>query len=510
MAPDAPLGTPEEAEDSSVHRTTLDKIACVVIGAGATALPLLLVLAQNGQRIADRWLVVRTAAFAAVIAGTLVLILQRFLDWRAAGLTVAAVGYTFFLNSWVANGNGPLFIRFLLWGCMAIFGVIVVRTLIGHSSAVLRVVSLAVLSLTVIFGVVGQQSGSSGEVPTNLALADLEPIETPNVYVLVMDGLSGVDKLKSEFPGISIDEPVERLESMGFSVSDISTANYARTHLSIPSLLSGEYQATNENRPDLDGEWDYAKSTLSGNNRLVQTLRGAGYEYWHAQSEVWGHANCSPIHADYCIGRTGSDPETSQALWAMTPLGSSPTRNVPQDPTRVIDYVLANAESDGPRLVFAHILSPHNPYKFDAECNSIWVGSLVEGWQTSYSQMYADETECLMTMLADSMEKLLAADPDAMVLLLSDHGHSFGIAWHKEAWSDRDVDVRFSNFRLARVPDRCRTDDPRGHSLVNVSELIASCLAGREPSWQDIRLFTSVEDGVLEVPDEQFERIFGR
>ena len=126
-------------------------------------------------------------------------------------------------------------------------------------------------------------------------------------------------------------------------------------------MLMGEYQSLDESPLTLEDEWAYAERTLSGNNQLVQSLKAVGYEYWHARSEVWGHADCSGRHADRCIGE-GGDPEAMEALWAMTPFGQSPFEARPQDPTTVVDYVLANgADSDQPRLVFAHILSPHHP-----------------------------------------------------------------------------------------------------------------------------------------------------
>lgn len=497
-------------DDSAGHvsRTPIDKVACIAIAAGAAAIPLLLLVVQNGQQIGDRSLVFTTAIASASVAAIAVAVLQRVFGWREAALNVAAFSYTFFLNSWITGGQEMLLARSAIWLCTAVLATIAIRVLIGNSSLSLRLTSMAVMVAVSVLAVLGLTVDNNGETPTGIAFADIEPEQTPNVYVFVMDGLSRVDVLKRDFPGIDIDPALTRLDDLGFETSSISTANYARTHISIPSMLTGAYPSSDESPLDLGGEWSYATQTLSGNNQLVQTLANSGYEYWHAQSDVWGHANCSEAYADHCINQAGGDAETQAALWAMTPFGTTPFQSTPQSPVTVVDYVLANGTAnDDPRLLFAHILSPHNPYKWDADCNSILVGSLVDGHQPEFDWMYKDETECLMRQLADSMERLTTADPNAIVLLLSDHGHSFSVNWKAGAWSDRDVDVRFSNFRSVRVPDRCRTDDPDGHSLINVNELIISCLTNTEPEWQEARFFTSSNDGVAEIPTKQRDQI---
>ena len=81
-----------------INRTPLDKVACIAIAAGAAAIPLLLLVAQNGQQIGDRSLVYMTAFVSAIVAALAVAALHRIFGWREASLNVAAFSYTFFLN----------------------------------------------------------------------------------------------------------------------------------------------------------------------------------------------------------------------------------------------------------------------------------------------------------------------------------------------------------------------------------------------------------------------------
>ncbi len=477
-----------EETDRTDGRDSGDAFASLVIAAAMPLVPLLIFLVQNGARIGDTtalWIVGGVASVACV---ALALVVHLRYSWRTSGLVAGAGGYALFSNSWMGADKGVLATRLFLFVVSAAVIALVAHTLIGRSRRGHRL--SAALIAVVVVGLVFAGGRSPNAAPEAVAYASIDPVSTPNVYVIVMDGLSRVDLLRRDFPDIDIDESLERLEAIGFATSDSSTSNYTRTHLSIPSLLNGTYQAMPTRPLDAEGEWVYARNTFDGQNTLVQTMTAAGYEYWHAESKVWGHGRCPVAVADRCLGG-GSDPELVEALWKMTPLGKTPFRPAPQDPISVVDQVLDSAPSERPRFVFAHLLSPHNPYKFGADCEPIWVGSLVEGWQPEYASFYEDETECLLDLNATAMERLIEHDPEAIVLLLSDHGHSFGVDFADGGWADRDVEIRFAAFRSVRVPESCETDDVRGHSLINVNELIVACLEQREPEWNELRFFTS-------------------
>lgn len=478
------------------------------LAVGATVLPLALLLGSNGGAIADRALVLQTGGLAALVATVLVLCLRRVRRLAEPGLVAAALGYTFFFNAFLEPG--PYAARTALWLIMAGIAFVLLRVLVGES-VVLQWGLVAVLGITVVVTSALGLQASNNPAPEALAFQSIDAERTPNVYVFVMDGLARPDILDEQFPSVDHAEPLGRLAAIGFETSEVSTANYSRTHISVPSMLMGSYQSTVDAPLTEEEEWAYAAQTLSGNNVFVSMLAELGYAYWHAESGIWGHTPCDLDHADRCLQHDASeDPETISALWSMTPFGDNPfSPPEPQDPTTIVDSILqaraAPGASSRPVVVFSHMVSPHNPYHFDAACNEIEVGSLIEGWQIEYMGHYADETNCVLRQLADSMERLVDADPDALVLIVSDHGPEFGVRWAAGGWSDTEVRNRFTNFRSARLPEVCRTDDVRAHSLVNLTRLVSWCLSGEEPEWLELEHFTQTHQAgeVTPVPAEQ-------
>ncbi len=481
----------------------------VVVAAAATVVPLMLLLATNAAQIADTSLVWATAAVSAGVAALIVLVVRRT-RVRQPGLVVGAFGYTFFFNSFF--GPGPLAARLALWLVMGVVAVVVVRVLVGEAERSQWIVAGVLTAVVSVCAVLGATSAEPS-VPEAIAFEAVDPVRRPNIYVFVLDGLARPDVYREEFPTVDVDAMAENLAEHGFDTSEIATVNYSRTHISVPSMLMGEYQTTAEAPLGLDGEWAYAAETMGGNNRLVSMLRTAGYSYWHSESGQWGHFPCDRSFADRCLnGDQSIEPETASAIWSLTPFGGSPWPGLrPQDPTTVVDSVLtARAEAarsgdERPVVMLSHIISPHHPYRFDADCGSMHVGTLGDGWQDEYRQLYADQTTCLFRQLDESMDRLIADDPEAIVLLLSDHGSQFGIDWVPGEWSDTDVRRRFTSFRSVRLPESCSTDDPRAHTLVNVSRLLTWCLTDDPPDWLDSVQYTQNYHGnrVSAVPDHQ-------
>jgi len=106
----------------------------------------------------------------------------------------------------------------------------------------------------------------------------------------------------------------------------------------------------------------------------------------------------------------------------------APELNRPQDDHRervryMFDEIERLATDPGPKYVYAHIVSPHDPFVFDAEGNAVEPptdGAIEPGWE---QQAYADQARFVSRRTIQMLEVLLAdSESEPVILLQADHG----------------------------------------------------------------------------------------
>ena len=474
------------------------RVASLFLAAALTVLPLGLLLAQNRGRIADPNPILLIGAIAAAVAVVATALLRVRLAPHVAGALAGAAGYIFFSMSWV--GSGSTLTHLIVWFGASVGLSAVVLVLVGESKITMlgatAVVSLAAAGTTAI-----GLAPTSPPITTPTALAFAGDVTTtPNIYLFVLDGFARPDILASQLGDLDVDiEPsIAALETLGFVLDGDATSNYAETLVSVPSTLNATLHVTPETPLTLEERWAYAQNALRGDNATVSFLTDAGYDYWHSSSGLWDNASCDASIADRCLGDGVSSFEATSAVWSTTPLRNILGQANPdsiQDPVKLVDQIL-EARSEGaiePYMLFSHVMSPHHPYRFDRECNPIDdpSSSLTIGHDDHHRSLYADQVTCLGKQLVSSMERLIEADPTAIVFLQSDHGSAFNVDFDQRTWSDDALDERMSIFRMTRLPDGCRSDDPRAQSVVNTLPIIHGCLTETEPTLVDAEMFTT-------------------
>jgi hypothetical protein len=104
---------------------------------------------------------------------------------------------------------------------------------------------------------------------------------------------------------------------------------------------------------------------------------------------------------------------------------------------------IADQQVDHPRLVFSHIISPHPPFTFEAdgsdappvacyplECEAGFVPP--EAMSTEdYAARYVSQVEHVNRLTLSALDALLQ-DPDAVIVLMSDHGLRNDLQDHQE------------------------------------------------------------------------------
>jgi hypothetical protein len=326
------------------------------------------------------------------------------------------------------------------------------------------------------------------------AQAPPKSVRTPNVYFIVLDGYARDDVLRSDFQHDN--GPLLRgMEARGFFVADRSMANFPQTEISLGSTLSMNY---------LLKEGSYSRKQrvfspiLGGANKVVRRLRAHGYSYIQAPPGGWQGSACRGIE-DHCI-RAGY-----QSLFQFTELQVSLMRTTPvyrllQTLARRLgwgeiitydyldlDQVVARVQRDGttPFYLFAHIMAPHPPYQYHADCTRRpWIGVNLKEMKAVEKGLYLDSVKCLNSQLGPIVDAILAKDADPIIIIQSDHGSSFRASWDRPLaeWKGDQIRERFGILNVTLFPHECRRLLYKSFSPVNTFRMVFSCIEGRDMS----------------------------
>jgi hypothetical protein len=330
----------------------------------------------------------------------------------------------------------------------------------------------------------------SGQAAQPLVSASATPERRPNVFMIVLDGYARSDVL-FRIAGFDATPFVRALRERGFTVLDRSVANYPVTYLSVSSTLAADYLATPEHGPYLNRAGFY--DVMRGNNRVVASFRALGYAYVHS-GNFWSGSSCSGGE-DVCLNAL--DPaharEIDINIMLMTPfrlflplVASTERGNLP--------FITGNLDAiylKTPVFFFGHTIPPHPPFERSADCSRKKHVARVEFWSDPHE--YRDNLMCVNSQILQLVDAVVARDPEAVLVLLSDHGTAFLKPFDSglEEWSDAMITERFPTFMAIRAPARCNSVLPNSLSNVNVGRFLVACAAGSALEYRPDRFFTS-------------------
>lgn len=415
------------------------------------------------------------------------------------GLIAVTVGKRFGLNHRVAvNISAVLLVAFTLGGgfvrsmnlglvalaCMGVAIILVLaarwsrddrsRTWLGNTAWLMVILMIGRAAFTVVANTPSFSFQSSLDVSVG---ADAS---TQSFYLIVLDGYPGSF---SELPELTsvVEGFMEELTDRGFHRTSNARANYNATFASISSALSLEHDLSLSQGGIVD-----ALDRIRGNNRLVRDAQRAGYRYVHVESG-WSGSTCGRS-VDLCYEGLLID-ETVEVLSDLSVLGAFWKQSASvEGALNALDNLSAHiAEDDGGDFVFAHVLLPHPPIQLQNDCARTYKPELDVGFlnspRTTQSELllikagFLQQVQCVNKLILGLMDHL---PRDWPVVITSDHGTDFRGQLLKtpNQWDEEDIEERFSNFNVTRLPERCLVGQPR--DLVNVMRSAASCVLGVE------------------------------
>jgi len=326
----------------------------------------------------------------------------------------------------------------LLW-----VGVLVViaraRSLRGRSvmplSQALSVMATVLIAMNLLPIVLhGMAGGQAAAAPVELTLTEgpnaVAPDERPDIYYLMFDRYPSAETLLGVF-GFDNTPFVESLEARGFFVADDSFANYPKTAPSIASSLDMNYLDRDRLAANAAGpaDWTPVYDLLGGSLAAPRFLNGLGYTYVSLPS--WYEQSGSGSDVDVRLSLGGAS-EFASVLYGTTIVSAiqeelgwtSPVDF--RDRSRAhslfqLDRLVALDEIPSPKLVFAHVLVPHDPFVFDRD------GSFVSeelAASRSYRDSFIRQVEYANRRILDVIDRLQAATPDRppVIMLQADEG----------------------------------------------------------------------------------------
>ncbi|MDE0779559.1 MAG: sulfatase-like hydrolase/transferase [Alphaproteobacteria bacterium] len=389
-------------------------------------------------------------------------------------------------------------IRIAIWMVISLFILILVwrASRFRQTSQVLAMVALVIMVVPLLGLANFFLRGSTG-IASETEMSVAEPHLQPNVYWFVFDAYSRSDVLEDYF-GYDNSGFLDALGERSFEVAKGSLANYASTKLSISTTATMEYFIPVD-APLHPSMWT---ARLQGFNPVVKRFRSLGYDYIHA--EPGGNnlkTRCGGVE-DICVKSTPlgviSISEAEVGLLQLTPAFPVIRRLFPSllsfDFTNVGD-VTARLDfgSQKPFFLFAHILSPHPPQRFDAKC-SLLARVEFDLSGEDYSKLaedYLNDLRCLNGHILEAVDLILANDQsDPIIVLQSDHGfRGKGLRPVRSTVRVAPELISYANLHAMRLPESCNNGKIDDFSLVNTFRIVLPCVDGKSRELLPTRKF---------------------
>jgi len=306
--------------------------------------------------------------------------------------------------------------------------------------------------------------------------------DSPDVYVIILDGRARSDKLTSIF-GYQSDF-TGQLEKRGFVVASESRSNYLLTAQSLSSFLNMRHMADLVDRDTaVASPLGYMSEIrrLASHSLVFDRFRELGYDVIAVAS---GFEEVALRGADRFVD-TGQINElelrtVGSTLVARVIQAVDPEWFADQHRSRVVSVIDATAEiageaHDRPRFVLAHVPSPHAPIVFRSDGSAEPMPDVPNFFDDTLEHRAIPRSEALHQdaaqvqhiddLVLPVVDRILSAQRHAVVLVISDHGSAAGLTWSDLANSD--LDERTANLFAAYTPGRPNLF-PADISLVNV------------------------------------------
>lgn len=138
------------------------------------------------------------------------------------------------------------------------------------------------------------------------------------------------------------------------------------------------------------------------------------------------------------------------------------------------------AAQDGPTLTVSYIQCPHAPFIYNADGS---VRDLTTAWYWKDQTLYPGQLQYLNTVILEAIDKIQAQDPEAVILLQSDHGARVPLHMVEQFGgprfdAEKETPVMQSTLCCAHVPGR--QVDIEGDTCINATRKVLDAAFGTD------------------------------
>lgn len=243
-----------------------------------------------------------------------------------------------------------------------------------------------------------------------------------NFYYLLFDEYGGTENLETYF-GFDNSAFYDALKQRGFSVSETSrNTESCWTEDIVPNLLNLNYVVNDDMTARVRREY-------LENPSLVQLFWGNGYQvnlvnhwrYLRFPAKELTRGQHEDTISSYLLQRSLFQ-QIPPIRWRIEQKIFRNYRDNYVGPVENALDALVNCtdQVDGPTLTVSYIQCPHAPFVFQKD------GSIQPDkskyWYWKEPTLYTDQLQYINSVILKTVDSIQAKDPDAVILLLSDHG----------------------------------------------------------------------------------------
>jgi len=377
--------------------------------------------------------------FTIIAAILLWLILKR--DSKKAGIVVSIFLVLFFsygriydsvkgfkIGNFIIGGHRYLLAVWLILFILGSYFIIKTKKDLHNFSNILNVIAIVLVLFSLVnigfykFKTRNLQDNSiisqNGE-----AVVSENQANSPDIYYIILDGYAGKSSLE-EFYDYDNHEFINFLTEKGFYVASKSRCNYPWSYLSLASSLNMEYINYLSDKAGLESDDRTLPYSMITNNNVWKFLHSKGYKFVHLNSSGWGPTDRNR-NADISIQVNGLN-EFNTSLIQTTMLKPFEKYIIVDSGVQKVLHSFSNLakvhQIDGPKYIFAHIMSPHPPFFFGANGELIPEAEykLDAYWDR---EKYLNQLIFVNSKLEILIEEILSkSEVPPIIILQADHG----------------------------------------------------------------------------------------
>ncbi len=349
--------------------------------------------------------------------------------------------YSFFERKLPVLGHHSVLVPFftIIFG-FAVWFVIKKRIKLGLVQNVLIVLGV-LMAYTLITQLIIPESKTPntdiGGIVSETVKNSVSPL--PDVYFIVLDGYARADVWK-EFYKYDNSPFLTGLEKEGFRVIDCSQSNYTFTKLSISSTLNYDYHPVLPDSNNVAQERKVDRSIVYGlqHSKVRQTLEALGYktialETGYSVTELVDADEYIKVQPDeFVLSQFENLVYDSTAMIAVRDLfiqietKDTNLRALLKTYNKAkffyylnrdnMTHLEATTQIKGPKFVFAHIYTPHEPFTMAADGSFLLDGEVNE-------EPYVTQARYLNPRITEVLRKIISeSEIPPIIVLESDHG----------------------------------------------------------------------------------------